>query len=220
MCTTSWAVRASIAAVACATLAACGKRQGDRSAGTADTGPAATSSAGARSDSAAATSSAGGEAGMNATTAPLSDANILALISEANNAEIQAAQMAETKASTPPVRAFAQLMIHDHRQMQAQGDQVAKAINVTPQPPANDTLAAHVQQEQSQLSPLSKGPDFDRAYINDQVADHQTVLAMLHQFESEAQAAQLKMLIEKAIPKVQSHLDRAQKLQSTLGAAA
>jgi putative membrane protein len=213
MYTTSWAVRAGIAAVACATLGACGNRRDNRSAGTADSGMAATSKA----DSAATTSSS---AGGEPTNAPLSDANIVALISEANNAEIQAAQMAETKATNPSVRKFAQLMIQDHRQMQAQGDQVAKAISVTPQPPANDSLAAHVQQEQSQLSSLAKGPDFDRAYINDQVADHQTVLAMLNQFDTQAQAPQLKTLIEKAIPKVQSHLDRAQKLQSTLGTSA
>lgn len=214
MRTTSWAVGATLAIAIGTALGACGGGAKSASSGSADTTAVTTDRARSTGDSATAATSTGDAAAS--ATAP-SDANIMALISEANNAEIQAARAALTKGASAGVRSFAQQMIHDHRRMQAQGDRLAKQLLITPQPPASDSLAQHVQQEQSQLSGLKKGPEFDRAYVTDQVADHQSVLAMLQQFQSTAQHPELKDLIAKAIPNVQSHLDRAQKLQGTLG---
>jgi predicted outer membrane protein len=53
-----------------------------------------------------------------------------------------------------------------------------------------------------------------------QVQSHQTTLDNLRRFENQAQNADLKAMITKAIPAVQGHLERAQRIQSGLGSGA
>lgn len=149
--------------------------------------------------------------------AAVSDASILAVLHEANQAEIHAAQLALASSGNANVKSFAHQMIRDHTKLDHAGDSVAKAINITPALPANDSLSAHVAQETQQLSAAGKGAGFDRQYIDDQVQDHRTVLALLQQFQTEAQSPQVKAAVTGAMPIVQGHLDRAKRLSATLG---
>jgi putative membrane protein len=160
----------------------------------------------------------GAPAGAAPTTAGgVSDANILALLHEANQSEIKAAQMALGKSSNPQVKSFAHQMIRDHTKLDQGGDSLSKQIGITPAPPANDSLAMHAQQESATLGAAASGAGFDKQYMDAQVADHTTVLALLQQFETEAQNAQVKAAVSGAMPIVRGHLARARKLAATLG---
>jgi putative membrane protein len=151
------------------------------------------------------------------TSRGVSDANILAVLHEANQGEIQAAQMALGKSSNPRVQSFAHQMIRDHARLDRGGDSLAKQIGITPAPPADDSLAAHVRQESATLSAAAQGAGFDKQYIDAQLEDHTTVLALLEQFERDAENAQVKAAVSSAIPVVRGHLARARKLSATLG---
>jgi putative membrane protein len=199
----------------------------------ADNGAASTSSNASGSNDTAMSANGGASATTPSSTAagevaptngpvaatPPADANILAVLHEANQGEIGAAKLALTSSSNPQVKSFAHQMIRDHTKLDKAGDSVAKATNITPAPPANDSLEAHVQQESQTLSAAGKGPGFDKQYMDAQVQDHQTVLAMLRQFEGQAQNPQVKAAVSSAIPIVQGHLDRAKKLSATLGSS-
>jgi putative membrane protein len=147
----------------------------------------------------------------------VSDANILAILHEANEAEIHAARLALSSSTNASVKSFAHQMIRDHTKLDHAGDSVAKAANITPAPPANDSLKAHAAQEAQQLGAAGKGAGFDKQYIDDQVQDHQTVLDLLHQFQNDAQNPQVKDAVTSAMPIVQGHLERAKRLSATLG---
>jgi putative membrane protein len=147
----------------------------------------------------------------------VSDANILAVLHEANQAEIGAARLALTSSNSASVKSFAHQMIRDHTKLDHAGDSVAKATNITPALPANDSLSAHIAQETQQLTAAGKGAGFDKQYIDDQVQDHQTVLALLQQFQTQAQNPKVKAAVTGAMPIVQGHLDRAKRLSATLG---
>lgn len=195
----TWAV--PIALVACCGLAVgCG----GHSSQSAQSTPVDTTAAPAT------TSTSAGE-----TAAPMTDANILAVMHEANTAEIGAAQTALKHASAASVKTFARRMIRDHRAMDAKGTQVAKAANITPQAAASDTLPQHADHETAQLDSAT-GPAFDRAYMDDQVNDHQTVLSVLQQAQTSAQNPQVKAAVDTAVTKVQQHLDLAKKVQGEL----
>jgi putative membrane protein len=145
----------------------------------------------------------------------MTDANILALMHEANTGEIQAAQLAEQKAQSTEVKAFARDMVRDHKQLDATGTRIAQQTGVSPQPPAGDTLTQHAQHEAAELQSLS-GAAFDRAYMHDQVADHETVLNLLKEAQPQAQHDQVKTAVRTAITKVQEHLDKAQRIDGQL----
>ena len=156
-------------------------------------------------------------------TAPsskLTDANIVALLDEANKADSTASAMAAAKATSPGVKNFARLMMSEHHALRRQGLELAKKLNITPAPPTNDSLAPLAQQEMSTLQSTPKRAQFDRAYIDQEVAVHQAVKDLLAQAKDAAQNDQLKDLISKAQPVIQKHLDKAEALQKQLGARA
>lgn len=160
----------------------------------------------------ASSASAGGLSG-------LTDANYVALLDEANEADSTAGALAMTKATDAHVKAFAKRMMTDHHMLRREGQQLAKKLNVTPEPPANDPVKQLASQASSALESAQKGAGFDSTYIDQEVKVHQAVLDLVKTVESDAQNAQLKALAKKAQPVIQSHLMEAQTIQKRLTSA-
>ncbi|MEA2706300.1 MAG: putative rane protein [Gemmatimonadaceae bacterium] len=190
-------------AVAAVALAACSKKD----SGTTDTTAASSTMSADTSAMAASSTNAGGS---------WSDANILALLDEANVADSSEGAIAATKGTSAAVRNFGKQMMTDHHKMRVQGQALAKKLNLTPAPPADDNITSDAQKETDNLNSTAKGKDFDKAYIDGQVDDHKKVLDLAVKAMGQAQSTELKNLIQKATPTVQSHLDKAQSIQKTL----
>jgi putative membrane protein len=154
---------------------------------------------------------------MGAASGQLSDANIVFLLDEANKADSAAGAYAATKATSPDVKAFARLMMGEHHALRAQGQQLAKQLNLTPQAPADDPLKPAAQSEMTALKSAAKGAAFDRTYIDQEIGIHKAVLDVAEKGHDAAQNDQLKKLIEQAKPVIQKHLDRAEEIQKKLG---
>ena len=152
--------------------------------------------------------------------ADLSDANIVALLDHANAADSTAGALAATKATNPEVKQFAKLMMSEHHALRKQGADLAKQLKVTPEPPANDPVTPLAQQETQALQSAPKGAEFDKTYIDQEVAAHQAVLDLANQAHDQADNDQLKALIEKAKPVIEKHLDQAKQLQQKLQGSA
>ena len=149
--------------------------------------------------------------------AALSDANIVALLDEANMADSALAAYAVTKATNPDVKSFAKLMMGEHHALRAQGQQLAKRLGVTPQMPADDPLKPAADAEMTALKAAAKGADFDRTYIEHEIGIHKAVLDLAGKAHDAAQNEELKKLIEQAGPVIQKHLDHAEQIQKKLG---
>jgi len=203
--TSAWLTLAVIAAAA-----GCQRRE---------TGMVRDTTAGAPETTAMNPSAAPAESAAGA-TAKLSDANIVALLDEANKADSSAGAAALKKATSPDVKAFARLMQNEHHALRVQGQQLAKKLKVTPEPPANDPLAPAAKAEMDTLQATPKGAQFDRVYITQEVAAHKAVLDVLDKGKASAENAELKDLIDKAKPVVQKHLDRAEEIEKKLGPSA
>lgn len=166
----------------------------------------------------------GAPAGSTATAAPapatanVSDANIFSIMGVINGGEVSSGQMAERKARNSQVKAFGQQMVREHKALQAKFDALAKKANITPQ--ANDQ-ANQLQDDHKKLADsLSKlsGAQFDSAYINSEVQDHQKALDAVKQLQNSAQNAELKTLLGQSVDNFQAHLTKAQSVQQKLGA--
>ena len=154
-----------------------------------------------------------------AAAAPLTDANIFALMDEANMADSANGSKASTNATKADVKAFGRDMMRDHHKLRADGQALAKKLNITPAPPANDSLPAMAQRMGDALNAAAKGAAWDKAYIDGEVTMHQNVLSLLQSAQTAAQDTSLKAAIGKAIPLIQAHLTKAQSIQSKLGSS-
>ena len=149
----------------------------------------------------------------------LSDANIVGLLDEANMADSAASALAVTKATSPDVKAFAKLMMNEHHALRVQGQQLAKRLNITPAPPADDPLKPAAEGEMSALKSTPKGAQFDRTYIEQEITIHKAVLDVAGKGHDATQNEDLKKLIEQAKPVIEKHLSKAEEIQKKLGKA-
>jgi putative membrane protein len=131
---------------------------------------------------------------------------------QSNMYEIQAAQMAEARSKSPQVKAFAKQMVTDHTAMMNEMKPAITAAGLTP-PASLD------QRRQGLLDNLkaASAADFDKTYVNQQVAAHEEALTLLKGYAENGSDAGLKADAAKAIPMVQKHLDEANKLKAALG---
>ena len=160
--------------------------------------------------------SAMGAASNPSASGTWSDANIVALLDEANAADSSAGAVAATKGTAAAVRDFARRMMRDHHQLRSQGAALAKKLNVTPAAPTDDPVQPMAQSETNTLNTTAKGKDFDKAYIDAEVNAHKAVLDLATKAAAQTQNAELKNLIQKAAPVIQGHLDKAESIQKTL----
>jgi putative membrane protein len=150
-------------------------------------------------------------------SADLSDANIVALLDEANQADSAAGAVAARKGTSADVKQFAKLMMSEHHALRAAGEKLAKKLGVTPQPPAEDPVKAMAEAEMAALQSAPKGAEFDRVYIEQEVTAHKAVLDLAEKAHGATENAELKGLIEKAKPVIQKHLEQAESIQKKLG---
>jgi putative membrane protein len=146
------------------------------------------------------------------TASKLDDPTIVAIFDAANTYDIETSSIAASKGHTKTVRDFASMLVRDHRNVRAQGRNLAASLKVTPTPPRDFALAkAHT----AAMAALRKahGKAFDRVYLQQEVDFHNAVIdAVTTTLLPAIQNAQLKDLVTKVAPAFVAHRDRAQAL--------
>jgi putative membrane protein len=146
------------------------------------------------------------------------DAQIAQIVVTANQVDIDAGKLAESKGSSKEVKDFGKMMVTDHTGVNKQAQALATKLNLKPE--ENPTSQSLKQGGEANLQKLRglKGSEFDRAYIDHEVAYHQNVLdAVDKTLIPSAQNAELKDLLVKTRPAFVAHLERAKDVQSKLG---
>ena len=149
--------------------------------------------------------------------APPNDAQIAAIVVAANAVDIDAGKLAQSKTSSKTVRAFAERMVADHASVNRQATALVQKLKVTPE--ENDTSASLKKDGGATLARLKgmSGKAFDKAYVDNEVAYHQTVLDALDKTLIPGAAnAELKALLVKVRPAFVAHLEHARHLQGEL----
>jgi putative membrane protein len=125
-------------------------------------------------------------------------------------AEVELGKLATQKASSDAVKQFGQKMVDDHSKANDQLKEIASKENIS----IPDSLDSKHQSRIEKLSKLS-GPDFDKAYVKDQVKDHKKDVS---EFKSEAESGSnpnIKQFASTTLPTLQQHLSMAQDLNKT-----
>jgi len=126
-------------------------------------------------------------------------------------AEVALGKLAQTKATNPQVKSFADMMVTDHSKVNDELAAIAKAKNIT-LPAAPD---ADHQKKLDDLSKLS-GKDFDKAYVDAMVDGHKKTLDLMNMAAKDCKDSELKAFAVKTAPVVQTHLDAIKKIHDSM----
>ena len=119
-------------------------------------------------------------------------------------AEVKLGELAQEKASDPSVIAFGRRMAEDHTKAGEQLQQVARSQNIT----LPVALNATDQARYDQLSKLS-GPEFDHAYMQMMVKDHERDVAEFQKEASSGKNPAIKHFAAQILPTLEDHLREA-----------
>src|SRR5688572_18355761 len=129
------------------------------------------------------------------------DAQIAAIVVTANQVDIDAGKLAVSKSTNNSVKEFAQRMITDHAGVNKAATELVTKLKVKPE--ENSTSKGLQKSGDETLKRLNglKGAAFDKAYVDNEVTYHQTVLDALDKtLIPSAQNADLKALLVKVRP--------------------
>ncbi len=145
------------------------------------------------------------------------DPQIAMIAVVADSVDIDAGKLAVEKADDKRVKEFAELMVRDHSAVNAKATALVKKLGVTPEESATSkSLKADGDKQLAKLKGL-KGAEFDKAYVDNEVAYHEAVLGVLDKtLIPNTKNAELKSLLESARPVFASHLEHAKMVQTAL----
>lgn len=145
------------------------------------------------------------------------DPQIVGAVEAATQIDINYAKLAKSKAKDQQVKDFAQQMITDHSAVQKSMRDLAAKLNMIPvDSQTSNSLKKQAQQTMLKLHRL-KGKEFEKAYIDNEVAYHQRVInATKTVLIPNAQNAELKKALQGAEPLFEGHLQHAQRVQSAI----
>ena len=129
-----------------------------------------------RNDNKAATGTAsdGSAVGTSGKGVPAGDRDFVKDVTEMNEAELNLARLAADRAADPNPKKFAQMVIDDHTAAGDKLQSVAAQNNITPQAPIENKA-----EDASKKLSDKNGLDFDKAYADQMVDDHQKLVDKL-----------------------------------------
>ncbi len=146
-----------------------------------------------------------------------SDAQIASIVVTANQVDIDAGKLAQSKAHAKDVKAFGKQMVTDHTGVNKQAVALVTKLKVKPEDnPTSQSLKKAGDENLKALKAL-KGAAFDKAYVDHEVAYHEQVIDAIDKtLIPSAQNADLKALLVAVRPAFVGHLEHAKMMQTEL----
>lgn len=153
---------------------------------------------------------------VNAQDMPqLTDPEIASVVVTANQIDVNYGNIALKKSKNEEVLKFAQTMINDHENIIKQSVELAGKLGVTPKDNAvTQSLLAGEKEMTKKLKKL-KGKAFDKAYLENEVAYHEAVIAAVKTvLLPQTKNKELKDAITSVAPLLEHHLGMAKMANS------
>jgi putative membrane protein len=157
-------------------------------------------------DTASAQAGAPSAAASGVNTAATSPAHLADYAAEAARGdmyEIQSSKLAESRASSPKVKSFAQQMVRDHTASTNKLTQALSAATPSVEPP--QALDARRQALLDQLTAAPAG-GFDRLYLQQQMQAHREALALHQGYAKSGDNPKIRTVAAQIAPVVQQHI--------------
>lgn len=137
------------------------------------------------------------------------DKDFLENAAQSGHAEIEGSKMAQSKAMSAEVKAFAQQMIEDHTRVSEELTALAKSKGYTP--PTEPSIV-----QRTKLKALSAMDDgFDESYADQiGVEAHEDAVELFKEAAAEAEDPDIKAFAAKTLPGLEKHLEMARNLKT------
>ena len=127
--------------------------------------------------------------------------------------EVRLGELAQEQAKAPAVKDFGQRMVQDHGEANDKLKQIAEQKGIELPPDLSADAQGTLQELQQQ------GAEFDQAYMDEMVSDHEDDLAAFEDYIENAQDPDLRAFAEETLPTLQEHLEMAKQTQEQVAAA-
>ena len=144
---------------------------------------------------------------------PMSTIDFVTAAGQADQYEILSSRIALIASRNPAVRGFAQQMIGDHTGTSQALQQAATASGITPPPPGLGEGQAKLLGALQGLN----GPEFDKAYTQQQVLAHHQALVVEEGYATTGSDAPVRKVASDAVPVIRQHLQMLGQIEATVG---
>jgi len=128
--------------------------------------------------------------------------------------EVQAGQLAATRAQSPDVKSYAGMLVDQHTKANDELTQLANAKGV-------ELPAAPPRDMRREIEKMGKknGAEFDKEFIKTAVKDHKKDIKEFEKASKDVKDPELKAWVGKTLPVLKEHLAQAEKLQAGKGSS-
>jgi putative membrane protein len=130
---------------------------------------------------------------------------------EGSVSEIDLGKLAQEKGQSEQVKQFGKRMVEDHTKANEELKQIADREHIN-LPTNVYTKDANTHRRLQKMT----GAEFDKAYAETMVQDHQEDIAKFKQEASSGQKSSLQQYAQQTLPTLESHLKEAQQLRATI----
>ena len=166
----------------------------------------------ASSDNSSAPGSNASTSSSSAASNPNSDQHFISEAAKGNRAEVELGKMMASKSKDMDVKKFAKMMVDDHSKALNELQQLAQSKNIT----LPDGVPDDAKDLQDKLSSES-GNQLDKDYMDGMVQDHQKDIKDFQDASQNSQDSDVKQWASKMLPKLQQHLQKAEKVDGKVG---
>lgn len=124
--------------------------------------------------------------------------------------EVQLGEVARNKGIDPYVKELGNTMVNDHTKANDELKTLAAGKNIT-------LPAMPGESAQKTIADISSknGKDFDKAYVQQMVKDHEKTVKLFEDGYKNVKDAEIRAFIERTLPVLRSHLDHSKTLRKT-----
>jgi len=146
--------------------------------------------------------------GIRAEDKAFDDAEFVKKAASGGMTEVMMGQLGTKMGQSAGVKQFSETLIADHTKANRELMTVAKAAGLS----VPEAISAD-DQKHVEMIKEHKGAEFDKAFVDHMVKDHEKDIAEFKRASTEAKDPNIKAFATKTLPTLQTHLEMAKKLQ-------
>lgn len=147
--------------------------------------------------------------------ATMREEHVVGLLEQTHAADSALGALGALKGSTSEIKDFGRMILREHHALRRDAIAIAHALGTTPAAPqvAPDEPPGEMRK---QLETLNAGPIWDQAYLEYAIVLHQSAMENSARALAATRHAASREFIEKSVPILQKHLDKASVMLKSL----
>jgi putative membrane protein len=147
--------------------------------------------------------------------ASMNENSVVGLLDHTHAADSALGMLGAANGTSSDVKEFGRMILREHHALRKDALQLAQQLGLTPQSPgvAADDAPEAIRES---LDVASPGAAWERAYMDYAIAMHLAAMENTARALAATQRPEVKQFIEKSVPILQKHLDKARSLRKSL----